>query len=133
LDDPAADAPAFEELEHDVSVAYADLDAGPTKAWMIHHRADEPVQEMFELGFGKRPAEELYDVGNDPDHMHNLAADPQFLAIKEELSATLMNVLREEHDPRVCEEDCRYEKSPYTDPFERNEPHDRAAERWERS
>ena len=62
LDDPHAEAPSFEELSSDTLVAYADLDAGPTKAWMVHHRAEEDVQELFQLGFGKRPKEELYDL-----------------------------------------------------------------------
>ncbi|MFW5915793.1 MAG: sulfatase/phosphatase domain-containing protein, partial [Planctomycetota bacterium] len=72
---------------------------------------------QYQLGFGKRPEEELYDLNEDPDHMNNLADDPDYQAIKEELSARLMDVLHEEEDPRVTEEPCRFERSPFTDPL----------------
>jgi N-sulfoglucosamine sulfohydrolase len=36
-----------------------------------------------------RPAEELYDLARDPDEMHNLAADPQYSAIKNRLRGQL--------------------------------------------
>ena len=132
LDDPTVEAPPFDVLEHDTLLVYGDCDAGPTKAWMIHHRGDEGQREIFDIGFGKRPAEELYSVEDDPYHMRNLANEPDFEGIKEDLSTTLMSVLEEQQDPRVCEENCRYERSPYTDPYPGSvDP--AAAERWERS
>ncbi len=30
----------------------------------------------WQLSFGKRPSEELYDLQRDPDCVHNLANDP---------------------------------------------------------
>ncbi len=113
LDDPSVEPPSYEQLCHDTQLVYGDLDAGPTKAWMIHHRADEEVRPLFELGFGKRPAEELYDLRNDPDHMTNLADEPTMAEIKTELSEKLMAVLREQNDPRLVEIPCRYEHIPY--------------------
>jgi uncharacterized sulfatase len=118
LDDPEAEAPPFEELESNTHVAYTDLDASPTKAWMIHHRGEENVRKIFELGFGKRPREELFDLRVDPDHMKNVAADPGYSEVKEELAAKLMRVLREQDDPRVVETPCRYEHVPYAGPVE---------------
>ncbi len=75
-------------------MAYADLDASPTKAWMIENRAAEEVRDIYALGFGKRPAEELYDVRNDPHHMNNLAGDPAFAARKRALAERLRAVLQ---------------------------------------
>ncbi len=115
LDDPTAPAPDYEELCHNTVRVYGDLDAGPTKAWMIHHRAEPKHATNFALGFGKRPAEELYDLRSDPHHMHNLATSEAHAQTKACLSATLMCELRDQADPRVCEEDCRFEHSPYTD------------------
>ena len=92
---------------------YGDIDGSPTKTWMVEHRADKAVRPMFELGFGKRPAEELYDLRRDPDHMRNLAAIADYEATRRELSAKLMRVLTEQKDPRVIENPCRYEHPPY--------------------
>ncbi len=118
LDDVHAEAPDYDKLANDTFVAYADLDASPTKAWMIHHRAEEPVLPLFELGFGKRPAEELYDLRKDPWYMHNVAGEKDYALIQKDLSERLMQVLREHDDPRVMEEDCRYEKAPYAGPLQ---------------
>lgn len=118
LDDPTAATPDFADLRDHTTIAYADLDAGPTKAWMIHHRAEDAIQPLFALGFGKRPREELYDLRTDPDYMHNLATDPTYDAIREELATQLMSVLREQDDPRVVEDNCRFESAPYAGPME---------------
>jgi len=40
---------------------YGDVDAAPTKSYMLKYRNDLKVGRLFELGFGKRPAEELYE------------------------------------------------------------------------
>ena len=117
LDDPSAEPPPFEELEKDTMVCYADLDASPTKAWMIHHRAELDVRRAFDLGFGKRPQEELYDLREDPDYMHNVAEDPARAAVKNELKEQLFAVLRAQADPRVVEEPCRFEAAPYAGPL----------------
>jgi uncharacterized sulfatase len=117
LDDPHTPAPAFTELQWNTYVAYADMDAGPTKAWMIHHRADEGVAPLYDLGFGKRPAEELYDLRNDPDAMTNLAGDRRYERTKAELSHRMLEILREKNDPRVCEEPCRFEHGDFTGPW----------------
>ena len=79
---------------------YGDIDGTRTKALMAH--AQEPVmQALFELSFGKRPAEELYDLRSDPEQLVNLAADPQFKPVKGALAARVEAWMRETHDPRV--------------------------------
>ena len=115
LDDPDKEPPSFDELCNDTFVAYRDMDAGPTKAWMIHHRAEERVRKLFEMGFGKFPAEELYDLREDPHHMNNVVEDPGYREVRQQLADRLMEVLREQEDPRVVEPDCRFERSPFTD------------------
>ena len=113
-DDPTTAAPDYETIRDKTSVIYPEIDGSPSKAWIIHHRAEPDVQPLFELGFGKRPVEELYDLRNDPDHMTNLATDGRYQEVRQELSAQLMQVLTDNHDPRVCEDPCRYEHLPYT-------------------
>ena len=116
LDNPAADAPDYETLASDTFIAYADLDASPTKAWMIHHREDHDVEPLYELAFGKRPREELYDLNEDPDYMNNVAEDPAYANVRSQLAGRLLAILEEQDDPRLMEQPCRYEFEPYAGP-----------------
>lgn len=115
LDDPNTTPPPFDELCKSTFVAYADMDASPTKAWMIHHRGEERVRRLFEMGFGRFPAEELYDLRVDPHYMNNVVTNPTYEETRRRLSEKLMGVLKEQEDPRVVEADCRFERSPFTD------------------
>ena len=118
LDDLHAEAPSAEDLTGKTFIAYPDMDASPTKSYMIHHRAEQDVQELFEIGFGKRPQEELYDLRVDPHYMNNIADDPEYDPIRKELSTALMQILREQSDPRLVESPCRFEHAPYAGPVE---------------
>jgi len=113
LEDPSAILPEFQELCEVTRVAYPDMDASPTKAWMIYHRLEDEVAPLFALGFGKRPAEELYDLKEDPYMMRNRADDSSYAQIREELEKRLLALLAEQEDPRVAEKPCRYEAPPY--------------------
>jgi hypothetical protein len=92
---------------------YPDFDASPTKAWMIYNRAKDDVKPLFELAFGKRAYEELYDLESDPDYMKNLAGDENYAGIKRELNARLISELEKYNDPRIMETPCRFEHQPY--------------------
>ena len=116
LDDLKAPAPPSEHLIKNTFVAYPDMDGGPTKAWMIHNRAEEDVRELFELGFGKRPKEELYDLRIDPHYMNNVVGQPDYESTRKELSEKLFEILIKNDDPRVCEEPCRFEDKPFAGP-----------------
>jgi hypothetical protein len=48
--------------------------------------------------------------------MHNLAHDPAYDAVREELATQLMSVLRAQDDPRLVEEHCHFEAPPYAGP-----------------
>ena len=115
LDDPAVEPPSYDELCEDTWVVYPDMDASPTKAWMIHHRGEEAVRRLFEMGFGKFPAEELYDLRRDPHYLDNVVEEPAYATRRRQLADQLTAVLREQEDPRLLEEDCRFERSPFTD------------------
>jgi hypothetical protein len=94
---------------------------------MVHHRAEAEVQRAFDLGFGTRPQEELYDLRVDPHYMNNLADDPEYDTPKQEHHDRLMAVLREQEDPRVVEEPCRFEHGPYAGSDPRREERQRRA------
>lgn len=115
LDDPDTEPPSYDELCNNTRIAYPDMDASPTKAWMIHHRSEEQVRNLFQIGFGKFPAEELYDLRIDPYYINNVVDDPSYKGVRQQLADQLMAVLKEQEDPRVVEPDCRFERSPFTD------------------
>jgi len=80
---------------------YGDIDAGPTKSFMMNHREDENIKDLFAKSFGKLPAEELYSKSNDPDQMNNLANDPTFTEVKESIKIILKEYQNQTGDPRV--------------------------------
>lgn len=80
---------------------YGDIDGSRTKAFMMTHADDPAVKSLFEISFGKRPAEELYELKSDADQVVNLAADPRFAQVKEGLAARVDAWMRDTNDPRV--------------------------------
>lgn len=81
---------------------FGDCDNGPTKSYMVDNKdRDAHHRRLYDLAFGKRPAEELYDLTKDPDQLTNVADDPQYKAVKERLAKQLTGILRSTQDPRV--------------------------------
>lgn len=109
--------PEAHALENNTFIAFGDLDASPTKRWVIEHRNEEENRIYYDYAFAKRPAEELYDLRKDPEYMTNVAEETDYQEAKLKLSRELMNTLVTEGDPRVVEDPVRFENSPYTDPF----------------
>jgi anti-sigma factor RsiW len=80
---------------------------------MMEHRTDAAVSNLFELGFGKRPAEEIYDLRKDSAELRNLASDPAHAAVKARLAAELERQLKEWRDPRVLGQGDVFDRYPY--------------------
>jgi N-sulfoglucosamine sulfohydrolase len=108
--------PEQTELENTTRSAFADMDASPTKAWIIQHRNDPQWKWYYEIAFGKRPEEELYDRKNDPDMVNNLAGESRLATVKKKLAARLMKELTRAGDPRVMENPPRFDLPPFTLP-----------------
>lgn len=85
---------------------YGDVDAhmlhypSPTKMYLLENRDKEAVKPFFQLAFGKRPAEELFDLAKDPDQINNVADEPAYQEIKTKLSNQLTAYLEKTGDPR---------------------------------
>ena len=75
---------------------FGNCDPGPTK---------EVVKLLggyyYELSFGKRLPDELYDLTRDPECVYNLANDLAYAAKVAELRNKLMALLKDEGDPRA--------------------------------
>jgi N-sulfoglucosamine sulfohydrolase len=110
-----ADLPSASALEHNTFVAFADMDASPTKAWLVGQFAEPAWQWHYDYAFAKRPAEELYDLTNDPDETKNVAGEPSFAARKRVLSERLLKELTEAKDPRVLGDSRTFDRPPFTD------------------
>ncbi|MFK7788519.1 MAG: sulfatase [Phycisphaeraceae bacterium] len=90
---------------------YGDIDASPTKNVLIDGRDKWPG--LFDLSFGKRPAEELYDCAKDPEQVVNLAADPAYQAALKGLRKQLDNHLAVTGDARATDAKPVWDDLPY--------------------
>lgn len=80
---------------------HGDIDDGPFKDFMLDTKTQRSFPFEFDLGFGKRPFEELYHVNSDPHQIRNLANNPEYEETKQELWQRLQNYLRQTSDPRI--------------------------------
>jgi hypothetical protein len=92
---------------------FADTDGSPTKSYMIKHREDPEGAKLFELAFGKRPAEELYDLGKDPAQINNVAGKAEYAKVQKKLADTLTAELKATKDPRALGNGDVFETYPY--------------------
>jgi arylsulfatase A-like enzyme len=104
-------------LETNTRLGFADMDAGPTKSWLIAHRDDPKWKWHYEFAFGKRPAEELYDLRKDRDQVKNVAADPAYATVRADLARQLMQTLTAAGDPRVTGDGKTFERPPFAGPI----------------
>ncbi len=58
---------------------------------------------FYLMSFGKRPAEELYDITEDPDCVNNLANDKAYAETKLQLWEQLRDELAVQGDPRIVD------------------------------
>ena len=73
----------------------------PGKMYMMANRDDTDVKTLFELGFTKRPSEELFNLKIDPFQMKKVAYYREYVTVKKELSQKLENHLKEKGILRI--------------------------------
>jgi N-sulfoglucosamine sulfohydrolase len=79
--------------------------------WLVNHRVD--FENPFQLCFGKRPAEELYDLQKDPDQIVNVAGKAEYAPSQTKLRARLDEWMRETADPRAIKDDDHWDQFRY--------------------
>lgn len=99
---------------------YLNTDGGATKTDILSAHRQDPANREWALCFGKRPPEELYDLGNDPDCVKNLAGNPEHQSRKTALKDQLFSELKAQQDPRMFGRGGEFEAEPYSNPKERN-------------
>jgi len=80
---------------------------------MMKNAKKEGVKELFQLGFGKRPKEELYDLKKDPNQMVNVAEFPAYKKQKANLTDRLNSYLKKTSDPRVLGGEMKWINAAY--------------------
>ncbi|WP_346859107.1 sulfatase [uncultured Draconibacterium sp.] len=80
---------------------YLNCDGSPTKTYILDTRRHKGEIKYWQLNFGKRDAEELYNIKTDPFCLNNLADKTEFSARKDEMSAEMNNRLEQQNDPRI--------------------------------
>ena len=80
---------------------YLDTDGSPTKSVILELGRKDRADRYWQLNFGMRPGEELYDLKTDADCVHNLATDSalqtELKALRERMEASL----KAQGDPRM--------------------------------
>lgn len=84
-----------------INQPHGDVDGSPTKSFLLDHANRKTYASYHDLCFAKRPAEELYEVRNDPDNVRNLAGKESTIAILARHRDRLETILRGEGDPRI--------------------------------
>jgi len=80
---------------------YGDVDRGESKRIMLESPMDERIRPYFLRAFGRRPAEEFYDLEKDPHQLHNLAGEKEHATVMLEFRQRLEMYLRDTGDPRM--------------------------------
>jgi arylsulfatase A-like enzyme len=98
---------------------YLNTDGGATKTVILDAHRKDAGDRHWALCFGKRAAEELYDLKNDPDCLKNLAVSAEHQAQKERLQRQLFDELKAQDDPRMAGNGGVFEAEPYAHPGQR--------------
>jgi arylsulfatase A-like enzyme len=94
---------------------YLATDGSPTKTAILQMRRSGEDTRYWELSFGRRPREELYDLARDPDCLENLAAMPEQAARKRQLRERLFDALEAQGDPRLQGQGHVFDEYRYSD------------------
>ncbi len=103
-------------LPYGQHVAYM-FETPTTRVWRSLHDAGKltPVQDAF---WNEKPAEELYDLGSDPDETVNLANSPAHAAIRDRLRAAQREHLLRTRDTGFLPEGIRHVLADGSSPYD---------------
>ena len=93
---------------------YLNTDGGATKTVILNQRRNGNAT-FWEMNFGKRPGEELYQISRDPACVTNLANSTEHQGIKEQLRTRLLADLEQQGDSRVLGNGAVFDAYEYAD------------------
>ena len=97
----------------DPITGYLNTDGSPTKTLILAQNRQGVNHWRWELNFGRRPAEELYDLRADPDCLTNLAADSTHKERREAMQRQLFADLQKQQDPRMAGQGDIFDRYPH--------------------
>lgn len=80
---------------------YLNCDGSPTKSFILNTRRKNRIMKYWQLNFGKRGAEELYNIKEDPYCMINLASEEHHTDLKLKMVKEMTDRLIAQADPRI--------------------------------
>jgi len=86
---------------HHSEWAFTDIDAAPTKSFIIENWQDENIKPYFDWAHTKRPEWEFFNVQDDPYCLNNLAGHPEVSSVENEMRNALVAELEKSGDPRL--------------------------------
>lgn len=92
---------------------FGDVDTTRGKDFLLQHQSDPAFARFISLIFNKRPAEELYDLRNDPHQVTNVADKAEYAAPLKEARARVDAWMKQTSDPRVDPAYDGWDKFPY--------------------
>lgn len=99
---------------------YLNCDGSPTKTEILKTRTAPSLAHFWELSFGRRPADELYDLRSDPECLNNLAGQAEHREVQAALKQQLFAELKAQKDPRMFGRGETFDRYPYADKGNRN-------------
>lgn len=93
---------------------YLDTDGSPTKTHILELGRRMRSDPFWQWNFGMRPAQELYALPQDSDCVQNLANQPDYRLVGEELKSKLFKELTAQGDPRMSAEGAIFDRYPPT-------------------
>jgi len=105
---PAGDPPIYGDVDQHLDIA-----GSPSKAAVVEHGNKPEVKRLFDLAFGKRPAEELYDLASDPWQTNNIANRPDYARAQANLRKELDTHLVATKDPRATGQAAQFDRYHY--------------------
>lgn len=80
---------------------YLDTDGSPTKSLILERGRQDRTDRFWQLNFGFRPQDELYDLRTDRDCVRNLASDLAQAGCLSTLRERMERTLKDQGDPRM--------------------------------
>lgn len=99
---------------------YLNCDGGATKSFILNNQKSKQYKKYWQMNFGKRPHDELYDLKSDPDCVYNLAEQKNYSKLKNKLKSTLFAELKKQGDPRMFGNGALFDQYKYSDPDQQN-------------
>lgn len=96
---------------------YKDIDVSPTLDFLIAKADDPNLGKYLQLAVAKRPAEELFEIVQDPGCLTNLADNLKFAQVKHEMATQLEDYLRQSGDARMLNGGDIWESYPRYSPI----------------